>query len=73
MGINIDSHKIWIICLTVIVAIFLWNKVQQETQQQNICIQYCLPELSKRQTEASNNTAPIQEQMDYCRDSCSTK
>lgn len=47
--------------------------MQQQTQQQNICIQHCLPELTKRQIEGSGDSAFIQEQMNYCKESCSNK
>lgn len=68
-----DTGKILLICLTVIAAIYLWNKMQHDTQQQNICIQYCLPELTKRQINASGDTGVIQGQMNYCKEVCSAK
>ncbi len=53
----------------IIAVIYLWNSMQQ----QNICVDFCLKEITRRQQEASGDTDTIQGQMNYCQDACSKK
>ena len=70
---KIDRIYIALIIFGIIflAGIYLWNAMQQR----NICVDFCLNELTRRQQEGefAKTPSPIQDQMNYCEQACSKK